>query len=835
MSDRRQAGERRRALLALLAIACVLPMLAGAAVHRAPQAGAAVPAPRVDRPVQPEMLDPNPVKGWGVVGYREQIGITNKPQVWDFAQIGDRMFVAGSFTGVQRNYYGVEVPPAVQPQAFLAAFDVDTNEWIPTFLPTFDAPVFALAVGPDDKLLVGGAFGSVNGTARAGLVKIDPLTGAIDGGFGATTAQDGATFPNLVRELKVSGEWLYLAGDFNRVVGGGTRYGVYSVARVAWTNGNFDTVWRPRPTGAGVNDVEPDPTRGRVHLAGNFTAVNGSPSTASQAVVSIVDGSTVTNVADFVQDIPADPNEYGVAVQGDYIWTAGAEHNVQVLDTARVRRDWYRTGMIGTVIDQVVAFHSGGDYQVIEAMDDFVIAGCHCIRQSYGAGVQLDKLHYWSGANQYSSHSFAIAYDRVTRRPLSFIPALIGTYYGTWALGSDTNGCLYIGGDYQRAATGLMLGGYGRFCRPASAPQALSATPTGSTSLRLDWRAAEYSGSGLSRYRVTRNGAFLGETTGLTFSVGGLVANVATTFTVAAVATDGRVGPAATVVATLAADTSAPSTPGTVGLQTNGVDNVRITWAASTDNVGVAGYLVHRNSQFLRYVAGGATTTYTDTAVTAGQRYSYELRAQDGAGNNSAPSAPQAVTVAGTDTTPPSAPTNVQLGTNGTNQATVSWTASTDDIGVTGYLIHRNFQFLAYVPVGTTYTDNAVTAGQTHAYQVRGQDAAGNNSDPSAPARIAIAAGGVDTQPPSVPGNPQAVHRAGSGVTVSWVASTDNDLVRGYLVHRNGQFLAFLTAANTTYLDPAVTGGQNFAYEVRAQDRSLNNSNPTAPVSVFVP
>ena len=38
---------------------------------------------------------------------------------------------------------------------------------------------------------------------------------------------------------------------------------------------------------------------GRVHLAGSFTAVNGSPATASHAVVSITNGSTVTNVAAF--------------------------------------------------------------------------------------------------------------------------------------------------------------------------------------------------------------------------------------------------------------------------------------------------------------------------------------------------------------------------------------------------------------------------------------------------------------------------------------------------------------------------------------------------------
>ncbi len=790
----------------------------------------------MDRPVVPELLEANPVKGWGVVGYREQTGITSKPQVWDFAQIGDRFFVGGSFTGVQRNYYGVEAAPPVQNRSFLAAFDVDTNEWITTFTPTFDAPVLALAVSPDGRLLVGGAFSTVNGTARPGLAKIDPLTGALDTTFAATTGQDGTTYPNLVRELKVSGEQLYLSGDFNRIVVGGVRHGVYSVGRVDARTGAFDGAWRPRPTGAGVNDVEPDPERGRVHLAGSFTAVNGSPGTASHAVVSITNGSTVTNVAAFGQDVANDFDEYGVAVAGGRIWTAGSQHSVQVLDAGtRTRQDWYTTGIVGTSFGQIDRFHSGGDYQVIEAIDDFVMGGCHCIRQNYGAGAEFSRLHFWGGGQQYSSHSYAIAYDPATRRPLSFIPGLIGTYYGTWAIASDTNGCLYLGGDYRRSATGLMLGGYGRFCRPATAPQAFTAAALGGTSVRLDWLPAEFNGAGVSRYRVTRNGTFLGETTGRTFTVGNLPQNTPLTFTVAAVGTDARVGPAATVTTTLVPDTTPPSTPTEVALTTNGTDTVNLTWRPSTDNVAVTGYLVHRNGQFLAYLPGAAVATYTDLTVAAGQRYGYEVRAQDGSGNNSPPSAVRSITVASADTSPPSVPGGVRLTTNGTDEATVTWTASTDNVGVTGYLVHRDFQFVAFVPVGTTYTDRGLTAGRTYLYQVRGQDAAGNNSDPSPNARITITAGGVDTQPPSLPGTPAAAFQAGTGVTVTWTASTDNDAVRGYLVHRNGQFLAYVGGGATTYVDAAVVSGQTYGYEIRAQDRSSNNSAPTAPVTVVIP
>ena len=71
---------------------------------------------------------------------------------------------------------------------------------------------------------------------------------------------------------------------------------------------------------------------------------------------------------------------------------------------------------------------------------------------------------------------------------------------------------------------------------------------------------------------------------------------------------------------------------------TNGVDEVDITWTASTDDVAVQGYLIHRDYQYLTYLSGAATTSYTDTTVVANQTYRYQVRAQDTSGNNSSAS-----------------------------------------------------------------------------------------------------------------------------------------------------------------------------------------------------
>ncbi|MFF0657733.1 discoidin domain-containing protein [Micromonospora tulbaghiae] len=81
-------------------------------------------------------------------------------------------------------------------------------------------------------------------------------------------------------------------------------------------------------------------------------------------------------------------------------------------------------------------------------------------------------------------------------------------------------------------------------------------------------------------------------------------------------------------------DTQAPSAPGNLAFTEPATDQVRLTWTASIDNVGVTGYDVYANG-VLRTSVGGTTLTYTDTQP-AGTTVSYYVRARDAAGNVSA-------------------------------------------------------------------------------------------------------------------------------------------------------------------------------------------------------
>jgi hypothetical protein len=86
-------------------------------------------------------------------------------------------------------------------------------------------------------------------------------------------------------------------------------------------------------------------------------------------------------------------------------------------------------------------------------------------------------------------------------------------------------------------------------------------------------------------------------------------------------------------------DTTPPTVPAPVAAPSP--DRVVLSWPASTDDVGVAGYRAYRSNTLLRTTT---STTWTDFVVTPGASYSYRVDAFDAAGNVAA-SAPVSVTV----------------------------------------------------------------------------------------------------------------------------------------------------------------------------------------------
>jgi len=172
-------------------------------------------------------------------------------------------------------------------------------------------------------------------------------------------------------------------------------------------------------------------------------------------------------------------------------------------------------------------------------------------------------------------------------------------------------------------------------------------------------------------------------------------------------------------------DTQPPSAPTNLALTQPASGQIRLTWTASTDNVGVTGYDIYANGSLRTSV--GNVLAYTDTQPDSAT-VSYFVRAHDAAGNQSGNSNTVTRTGQTGDTQAPTAPTNLSLTEPAPGQIRLTWTASTDNVGVTGYDVYANGGLRASVGGTTlTYTDTQ-PATATVSYVVRARDAAGNQS-----------------------------------------------------------------------------------------------------------
>ncbi|MFE2637693.1 discoidin domain-containing protein [Streptomyces scopuliridis] len=173
-------------------------------------------------------------------------------------------------------------------------------------------------------------------------------------------------------------------------------------------------------------------------------------------------------------------------------------------------------------------------------------------------------------------------------------------------------------------------------------------------------------------------------------------------------------------------DTQAPSAPTELAYTEPASGQIKLTWKASTDNTGVTGYDIYANNE-LRTSVGGDVTTFTDTQP-AGTTVSYYVRAKDAAGNVSGNSNTVTRQGGSGDTQAPTTPANLAFTEPSSGQIKLTWGASTDNTGVTGYEIYAN-NVLRQTVAGdvTTYTDTQ-PAGTTVSYYVRAKDAAGNRS-----------------------------------------------------------------------------------------------------------
>jgi endonuclease I/chitodextrinase len=177
------------------------------------------------------------------------------------------------------------------------------------------------------------------------------------------------------------------------------------------------------------------------------------------------------------------------------------------------------------------------------------------------------------------------------------------------------------------------------------------------------------------------------------------------------------------------------------------------------------------------------------------------------------------------DTQAPTIPANVTLNNISLNSINVSWSASTDNIGVTGYNVYVDGVLEAQT-TSTNITIGDLNTNTTYSFTIVAKDLINNMSNAS------VAKNGTtlqDTEAPTIPGDVVVSNSTDSSFKVSWSASTDNSAVSGYEIFVDGNLNATTTALSYTVF--GLSTSTTYSVEILAKDIDNNKSSKSAAVN----
>src|SRR5260370_41742952 len=135
--------------------------------------------------------------------------------------------------------------------------------------------------------------------------------------------------------------------------------------------------------------------------------------------------------------------------------------------------------------------------------------------------------------------------------------------------------------------------------------------------------------------------------------------------------------------------TGPPADPSNLTEQAASATQINLAW--SNNAINQPGFKVERSPDGVTFApigtADASATTYSDPNLPPKTLYYYRIRATNASGDSGYTNVASATTLA--DTTPPTAPSNLTASPASSTQINLSWTASTDNVGVTVYLIQR--------------------------------------------------------------------------------------------------------------------------------------------------
>ena len=172
-----------------------------------------------------------------------------------------------------------------------------------------------------------------------------------------------------------------------------------------------------------------------------------------------------------------------------------------------------------------------------------------------------------------------------------------------------------------------------------------------------------------------------------------------------------------------------------------------------------------------------------------------------------------------TDTEAPTTPTNVFLNNITFNSINISWSASSDNIGVTGYNVYIDDVLTSQTSSSITNTTiSNLSTNTDYNFTIVAKDLINNRSDSAAINGKTL----EDTEAPSIPTNLSISNETDSSVKVSWTPSTDNNVVNGYEVYVDNDLKE--TTTNSFYTVNGLNTTTTYTIEIVAYDIDNNKS-----------
>lgn len=311
----------------------------------------------------------------------------------------------------------------------------------------------------------------------------------------------------------------------------------------------------------------------------------------------------------------------------------------------------------------------------------------------------------------------------------------------------------------------------------------------------------------------------------LSANLSGLAAGQNYTLYIRAVDSAGNKGSASSASLSTRIDTVAPTAPTNLDITQVSSTSVHLVWSGASDDLAITGYMV-------RYLDGATPsqwsqlsgTAFDVTGLSSGKTYTFEVKAYDAAGNQSAAISKAKALV---DLDKPTQPAIISKSQVNSSTLRISWNASTDNIGVSGYR-YRTYDGSTYsawssLQSATTADIGSLAVGKTYVVYVRAEDAAGNLSDESNTSHLML-----DIDKPSAPGTPSKSQVSSSILRVSWGVATDNVGISGYSyrIYDGSSYSAWSALQSSTTVDiSGLIVGKTYTVYIRAQDTAVNISD----------